>query len=461
MTPTFFALFVALGALYGWCRDPLMVLMMFCLFGGSAALLLPAIGGANITPVVLYIPFLACYAFMQVGPSGFSRELAYPSAGFWLLLLVMWCAVTAYFLPRIFAGDVLISTVTRDMAHSAGSLIALRPVSGNLTQLGYAIGGLIVFVAVRVLLRQDGGVERFGIAVLALAGMNCLVALINLAELYSPFPPLLQYVRNANYQIFNGGEISGVARITGTFAEASAFSAFTLPLFAFTATLWLRSVRRRLTGLLAAGSLMFLLFSTSTTAYIGLFACLVCMGTALVWNGMTQGGWPNFGAVVVPVVVIVTIAFCALLLFDSSAVAAVVRFFDITVFNKLQSASGVERSAWNHQAWLNFMQTYGLGVGLGSARASSYPLVLLSNVGIVGTLLYLAFLTRLRAAPGTQEDAARSAVPAAARQAVLAALVAAAVSASVFDIGVAFYAFAAAAASDVPDAPLTETRAYA
>ena len=93
---------------------------------------------------------------------------------------------------------------------------------------------------VRVLLRQSGALERFGRAVLLVAGLNFFAALFNLADLYAGFPPLLQYLRNASYAIFSGGEIAGVARITGTFAEASAFSGFALPLFAFTATLWLR-----------------------------------------------------------------------------------------------------------------------------------------------------------------------------------------------------------------------------
>lgn len=460
MTPTFFALFVALGALYGWLKDPLLVLMVCCLFGGSAALLLPALGGANITPAVLYIPFLAVFALAQGGTTGFFREIAYPSAGFWLLLLVIWCAVAAYFPPRIFAGDVLVSAVTRDTDSPVRSLIALRPVSGNFTQLGYAIGGFLVFVAVRALLRRDGGLERFVIAVLVLAGMNCLAAIVNLAELYAHFPPLLQYARNANYVIFNGGEIGGVVRITGTFSEASAFSAFTLPLFAFTTTLWLRGIRPRLTSVLAAASLAFLLLSTSTTAYAGLLAYVVCIGTVLAWKGLTHGVWLRYRAIV-PATVVAVMMLCGLALFDSSAAKALVNFFDLTLFNKLQSASGMERSAWNYQAWLNFIQTYGLGVGLGSARASSYPLVLLSNIGMVGALLYVVFLMRLRPVTGVHADATRQAVSAAARQAVLAALFAAAVSASVFDIGMAFYAFAAAAARDVPAAPAPGMRAYA
>ena len=69
--------------------------------------------------------------------------------------------------------------------------------------------------------------------------------------------------------------------------------------------------------------------------------------------------------------------------------------------------------------------------------------MLLSNVGLVGTLLFAAFLATVcrHAGPPRPEDA----VPRAARQALLAALVAASLSGTVFDLGVAFYAFTAAA----------------
>ena len=462
MTPTFMALFVALGAVYGWRRDPIRVLLICCLFGGSAALLLPELGNATITPAVLFVPFFVCCAFLAGGPSAFSRELAFPGAGFWLLLLVMWCAAASFFLPRIFAGDVLVTAVTRDAQHRVGSLVALRPVSGNITQLGYALGSLLVFAAVRVLLRQRGGLERFGEAVLVVAGLNCFAALVNLAELYAGFPPMLEYVRNASYAILHGEEIAGVARITGTFAESSAFSGFTLPLFAFTATLWLKNVSPRIAGALAVASLVLLLLSTSTTAYVGLLACVACLILPLVWNAVRSGRLLRAG-VLLPAAGVITLAVCAVLLFDPATVKAVTRFFDLTLFNKLESTSGVERSAWNYQAWLNFTQTYGLGVGLGSARASSYPLVLLSNIGAIGGVLYLAFLARLRAPRNVHVVPELEAViPAAARQAVLATMIAATISATVFDLGIAFYAFAAAAATSGESSPVAmEGRAYA
>ena len=105
----------------------------------------------------------------------------------------------------------------------------------------------------------------------------------------------------------------------------------------------------------------------------------------------------------------------------------VAEFAQATVLSKMQSSSGVERNSWNQQAWSNFRDSYGLGVGLGSARASGFALVLLSNVGLAGTL------TGWPLASATAHSAA------------------------VFDLGIAFYVFAAAASVRVR--PLAATAA--
>lgn len=75
--------------------------------------------------------------------------------------------------------------------------------------------------------------------------------------------------------------------------------------------------------------------------------------------------------------------------------AGVPAVINSTVGGKVHSRFGIERATGNWQAWSNFVDTYGLGVGLGSARASSFPLVVLSNLGLPGGLMFSAFLWRL------------------------------------------------------------------
>jgi hypothetical protein len=92
------------------------------------------------------------------------------------------------------------------------------------------------------------------------------------------------------------------------------------------------------------------------------------------------------------------------------------------------------------------VDTFGLGTGVGSNRASSFALVLLSNLGWVGVLFFGLFSWSVLMGKGrTSLPPADAAVVLGARHAVLANLVAACISASVYDLGVMFYILAAAA----------------
>lgn len=462
MTPTLFALFVCAGGLLVSASGALYLQMVFCLFGAAAAIALPALGGATITPAVLFLPFLLARALGERGLGGCLRQVSFPDAGFWLLLLVVWGMLSAYFLPRTFAGQVQILTIDRNAMDSGATLHPLHSVSGNLTQSGYALGAVCAFVAMRALLLRKGRLDDFRDAVLLLAGLNCLAGVVNLAEFYLGFPSVLEYVRTGGYRIFENYEFAGLVRLSGTFSEASGFADFTLPLLAFSATLWLNRVRAGYSGVLALTLLILLLISTSGTAYVGLTIYLSCLAVALSWRGLVHGKVPRMGPLIYGGT-LGLMAVSSVILYDPGVVMRVAEFFEVTVVNKLQSSSGIERSSWNEQAWSNFLDTYGAGVGLGSARASSFPLVLLSNVGAFGTLLFLVFLSRVFHRIGPNRALRTAAVPRAARQAVLAALISAFVSAGVFDLGVAFYAFAAAATVTPPEPEplLEEAHGYA
>ncbi len=65
------------------------------------------------------------------------------------------------------------------------------------------------------------------------------------------------------------------------------------------------------------------------------------------------------------------------------------------VFNKSQSTSFQERAFADLLALNISVETYGIGVGLGSHKANSLLLTVLSNVGIAGLLAFCAFLLHL------------------------------------------------------------------
>jgi len=461
MELTLFTLLVCAGGLFTSRSGALTLQVLWCLFGAAAAIALPEFGGATITPAVLFLPFLLVRAIGERGVNGCLRQVVYPSAGFWLTLLVVYGVLSAYFLPRVFAGEVMIQALDRAAINLGIALVPLHPVSTNLTQSGYALGGVCAFVAICTLFETQGMLDHFRDAVLLLAGLNCLAGVINLAEFYLGFPSLLEYVRTAGYAMFDNYEVAGLMRIQGTFSETSAFSSFTLPLFAFTFSLWLYKVRTAYSGVLALTSLVFLLISTSGTAYIGLAIYLSCLGLGLIWNGFLFGRVPRLGTLLMMGMLAPLIA-CGVFFFEPTVAERVTDVFEITVLNKMQSSSGIERGSWNQQAWSNFLDTHGVGVGLGSARASSYLLVLLSNVGVIGTLLFFVFLIQLFRSDTLHHALPDWAVVRASKQAIFAALICASLSGAVFDLSILFYAFAAAAvAPPVFKTPTGETLAYA
>ncbi|HEY5956636.1 MAG TPA: hypothetical protein VIV60_08790 [Polyangiaceae bacterium] len=419
-----------------------------CLFGATSALALPALGGATITPASLLLPFFVLRTYLRSGWSWMST--ATPRAVIWLGVLVLWALVSAVLLPRAFAGTTQILTVDRTTSELKVMLFDLRPVSGNITQTAYLVGDFFVFLAARSILIDSARMKWFSNAVLWLATLNIAAAVLNLAEFWLRLPSVLAYVRNANYAVFEAYEEAGLVRIQGTFGETSAFSAFTLPLFAFTMQCWLNGWRPRFSGSVALISFVLLLSSTSGTAYTGLALYSLCLGVALMRRWLL-GDLPRPTALIL-VLAILAIGICTVVAFAPAIVQRISEFFEYTVLNKLTSDSGLERSSWNRQAWQNFLDTYGVGVGLGSARASSFLLVLLSNLGVIGALTFIGFASEVL----RNRESPDAYIGNASRHAALAALIVAGIADTVFDLGILFYLFAAAASATASE-PIDST----
>ena len=115
---------------------------------------------------------------------------------------------------------------------------------------------------------------------------------------------------------------------------------------------------------------------------------------------------------------------------------------------KGQTDSAVERGSWNTQAWQVFLDTHGLGAGIGATRGSNYLLVLLSNLGAIGFGLFVLLMLRVtlsRMSPGLGHES--RAIVWAARIGALVALVPSILVGTVYDLGTLFYALLGIAAS--------------
>jgi hypothetical protein len=379
-------------------------LLVCGLFGATAALSVPGLGGAPVKPALFMLPFVLWWAVWERGMGGLLRQVAPSTPGFLLILFLGWGLLTAAVSPIYFEGQTWVFSTNRSSeADLRVHKVPLDFSSTNLTQSIYAICGVVTFIAVRALLAGPLRLQRFGTALLLVSACNVAALVINLAEAYAGIPSVLALIKTANYAIAAGGTLQGLGRISGTFSETSAWSTFTLPLVAATFSLWRQGFKPRLAGPLCLAMVAGMLLSTSSTAYVGLAALASCIGAVLFWKNLVGSPRRRLGPLTVLALGAV-VAVCIVGLVKPQFFTAVYEFFQVTVWRKLESSSGQERSSWNSQALINLADTFGIGAGLGSARASSYPLVLLSNVGVIGFSLFAAFLLRIFLSPVREAD---------------------------------------------------------
>jgi hypothetical protein len=433
----------------GVFRPPSFIVYLFfssLLLGSAAAFILDSLGGTNIPPAHLLLGFLI-YRLLSVESvrKGIIPRIKFGRPGFWLLLTVIYGAVTAYIWPRLFAGQTIVIPV-----RSQGYTIALEPSTANLTQAVYFVGDFVCFIVLSGYAASSLAARKvLTNAALFCVILNLIFAALDMVTYFTNTTELLSFIRNATYSLLNETELAGFKRIVGSFVEASAFGSMSLGFFAFTGTLWMLGVRTRLTAALTVLTFLALIFSTSTTAYVGLFVVLAIAYVQNLVRISHRSAPPQvlffvLGAPIILATVAIAIAF------SDTYSTYLGNLLDTFILDKMSSASGVERSSWNQQAIQNFLDTFGFGVGIGSLRASSFPVAVISNFGLLGTVLFGLFFVTIfvRRAYRRQMDPVNDAYRRASRAACLSWLVTATLSGALVDLGLAFFAFAALASSE-------------
>jgi hypothetical protein len=433
-----------LATLYTSHGPAIYAMAVFSLFASALAL---GLGGVGILPAQLFLAFFALRAFNLAGGKKITDAVALDKPGFWLLCTCVWGVVGAIILPRLLQGSTLVFPV--DRSNQQILLQPLAPVSGNFSQTVYCVSDVVVYSCMYAFLKYRGVYRTLANAVFVLAALNVLAGLLDIVS-HAAGIDALSVVKTAQFADLTGEEMGGLVRISGTFPETSAFSAFTMPLFVFCLNLWLVGYRSRLSGPLAVASGMLLLLSTSGTAYVG-------MGGYLVVLLFSRPSVISRVAIVRKQRIWIFAACAGVLgtlyvvLFLPELAKALEDFVETAIFSKAGSSSGVERMGWNAQGVTNFFDTYGIGVGLGSIRTSSFLVVILANLGVVGVVCYGTFLgMSLLSRVPAQYPREERAICYAARHGMIATLIVASASAGVFELGPCFYIFAAAAGALSP-----------
>lgn len=386
-----FLLLLSLGHLLG---APLLIgLLASMAFGATAIATLTMVGGSS---PLIYTAFAGLLVIKVLSTRRLRDSLMQLVANdrtTWIvLLLLFYTLVGAMAFPRLFAGETSVFVLARTPMGGRIAEVPLGPVSGNITQSGYFALNCFTFIAISVFLQQKTiTLQSLRKGFLALAAMNLLLGVIDLLGKVAGFGDLLGPIRTASYSMLVAVEQSGFWRIVGGFPEASSFATATLVSAAFTITYW-RTTSSRLALFLSLGLSVLLVLSTSSSGYVaGAFMGIVLALSMLV--AFARSMMSRKDITILGLVAVLTACLLSAYLYDERLFEPLARLFDSTIWSKAQSGSAQERAYWNMKSIDSFIDTYGVGIGMGSSRASSWLVALISQLGLIGAVLvsYLIF----------------------------------------------------------------------
>jgi hypothetical protein len=378
-------------------ESPLIVALFASLtFGSTSLFTLSAIGGATpLLSAVFVLLLVAGVALRRNALHEFGAVLREQPAVWLLLLLVAYSVLGAFLLPRLLAGQTGIFMLNREAKTLA--LVPLMPSSGNITQTMYFILSAATFFAFCILLRERRALKGIRQGILVWATLHVLFGFVDLAGKMAGLGDVLAPIRTASYAMLTQVEVASFWRIAGSYPEASAFGALTAALLAYMVVYW-RITYDRTAFVLGVALLLLLVLSTSSTAYVTGAVLAAIMMMAIAGSAMRS----RLRRQEITLLVLGLVGLSAVLsiqLVHEKALDPLWQLFDRMVLEKASSASAHERAFFNEQSLNNFIDTYGLGVGLGSSRASSWIIAVISQLGLVGSMIiaYLSFeLFRIR-----------------------------------------------------------------
>lgn len=425
-----------------------------CLPFGSFAVIPPEFTqGLTLTPPPVIAVFIAIlYVSGRHGTSNLVEVALKPSQC--LLLFLFWLITiwTTLFMPRLFAGAV---TVIPMKLEESTDGVPLLPTQQNLSQLLY-LSISIVTVLVCTSVFKTRAMRQHILAAMCLgAVMTILTGALDLASNYVPLDPLLSVFRTAKYALLTEDEVANVKRVVGLMPEASSYGALVVSLltgiYFFRRSMTNEFLRLWVSPALICMLAVFSLLSTSSTAYAGLGLLALVAGVEWVFRalnaapgtrlreGLQMEFWTLVGAL--------TIVYL-LVLFQPAIFTPLTDLLDTLISKKTSSDSFEERSMWTAVSLQALWDTWGLGVGLGATRASNGIVAVFSNSGILGGLLYYAFLVQIAISKPRQNDETGAAVLLAIRAYMIPVLFMGVLSATSADFGVmngCIYALAIAA----------------
>lgn len=393
MLPTPFGAIVVLIGLYLLLRGSMAAMLGFVmsctLFGGSAAIAMPALGGSTIPPAQLSLVFLLLRAVLP-GPGQMAELPQAIRRNVFLIIYCLYGIVSAFTLPLLFQDQINVTPLKpggtkRDLFLT----VPLQFTSQNITTPVYMMGTMIAGVGACIAASRPGA-ERIVIrAGATIAIVHALLGFFSVVADGTPLDYFIRFFRNGNYAQLDQSA-GGIARMNGIWPEASGFAAYGSAMMLFSSEMWLRDIRPKFTGFAAAILALALFVSTSSTAYVTLagYSLVLTMRMLLV-----PGSIPPKKILALCVTIFLAVTIAVLLVTVSPELfERISRVLATMTVEKSDSASGRQRLFWALQGLDAFRVSWGLGIGAGSFRSSSNLLAILGSLGVIGIVAYFGHL---------------------------------------------------------------------
>jgi hypothetical protein len=377
------------GAAVSGIRWTLYLFFVSLAFGSLA--ILPV----NLTGGTTFLPHTACSALLFIRSFIACRRphllidglLDYNKLGLLASFIVFGLMVT-YTAPFLFRGAPImgLNNITRS---------PLGFGSGNITQPLYLLSTFAITISIYQLLLRADTRRMVYQAIFVGAAMAMVTGMIDMTTAGTN---LLAPLRTATYVIMDSDDVGGMRRVIGFNTEASAYGALVL---SFGSMIYFMRLGDALGGIfaklqmpMALALITLTVLSTSSAAFLG----LAILGIISVVSNIMALRHPADEKRALMQLLIIgagMLIVAALVVATPSMFNGAVDLVDSLIFKKTTSSSYSERSSWNIVSLEGLAATGGYGVGVGSTRASSWPVAVLSSTGIIGGLLMILFFLRL------------------------------------------------------------------
>jgi hypothetical protein len=283
---------------------------------------------------------------------------------------LLWSVLVTLVAPFLFPGAPTVNPV-------AGVLVPGQLTSSNLAQIIYLFLGLAVVLFLRS--SRGGGTELIGLAAGTCTALSAWRYVAQTTGL--PFPeglfdnsPSFAYIETA---------AGGVPRFRGILSEPAGLAANCMVtiFYMVSRARQVRGLRRAGCLVLAAAALYMGAVSTSTTFVIAGLVGIALVIVVVAFGFLSRQVAFARSKVFLGAIGVVVLVWALPYLYTAIAGA---------VSEKLASSSYVDRSSANEDALASFFNSFGLGIGVGAVRASSFVPTLLGATGVIGTVLFTA-----------------------------------------------------------------------